>query len=110
MYGSTSFKGVRGHVVAYAESERYVYYQGDAARIKVTANDREGRPVQTPVRLTFYERRWEKVVKKTDYGDEYADYEVRESELSAASVQTDERGEAFHDDAAERPGSISIKT
>ncbi|HWS53040.1 MAG TPA: MG2 domain-containing protein [Pyrinomonadaceae bacterium] len=110
MDGSTSFKGVRGNVVAYAEAERYVYYQGDTARVKVTANDREGRPVQTPVRLTFFERRWEKVIRKTDYGDEYSDYEVRERELSSASVQTDARGEAFYDYAAAQPGSVSIKT
>jgi uncharacterized protein YfaS (alpha-2-macroglobulin family) len=110
MDGSTSFKGVRSNVVAYAESERYVYYQGDTARIKVTASDREGRPVRTGVRLTFFERRWEKVIKKTDYGDEYADYEARERELHAAAVQTNEQGEALYDYAAAQNGSITIKT
>ncbi|MDQ3804645.1 MAG: MG2 domain-containing protein [Acidobacteriota bacterium] len=110
MDGSTSFKGVRGNTVAYAEAERYVYYQGDTARVKVTANDREGRPVQTGVRLTFFERRWEKVIKKTDYGDEYADYEARERELHGAAVQTNEQGEGFYDYVAAHNGSITIKT
>ena len=108
--GAASFTGVRSHTVATALPERYVYYLGDTARVKVTANDREGRPVQTGVRLTFHERRWEKVIKKTEDGYEYPDYEVRERELHAAAVQTNERGEALYDYVAGQNGNITIKT
>ncbi|HVF57107.1 MAG TPA: MG2 domain-containing protein [Pyrinomonadaceae bacterium] len=110
MEGGTSFTGVRGNIVAYASPERYVYYQGDTAKILVTSNDREGRPVSTNVRLTFFERRWEKVMKRTEYGDEYADYESRERELSSAVVQTDAAGKAAVDYAVPISGSVHIRT
>ncbi|MBA3242564.1 MAG: hypothetical protein H0T60_15165, partial [Acidobacteria bacterium] len=110
MEGGTSFTGIRSNTVAYAQPERYVYYQGDTARIAVTANDREGRPVQTRVRLTFFERRWEKVLKKSEYGDEYADYERKDKELSSASVETDAQGRAALDYVVPISGSIQIKT
>ena len=110
MEGGTSFTGIRSNTVAYAQPERYVYYQGDTARIAVTANDREGRPVQTRVRLTFFERRWEKVMKKSEYGDEYADYERKDKELSSASVETDAQGRAALDYVVPISGSIQIKT
>src|SRR3712207_2655191 len=58
---STSLVGVRSNVVAYASPERYVYSTGETARVNVTARDREGRPVQTRVKLTYFERRWQKV-------------------------------------------------
>ena len=107
---SASFTGVRGNVVAYAYPDRYVYAQGDAARISVRANDREGRPVQTRVKLTFFERRWQKVIKKTEDGYEYPDYETRERELSSAFVETNAEGRGATDYTAPAPGSILIKT
>ncbi len=110
MNGSTSFVGVRSQIVTSAWPERYVYYQGDTAKVKVTARDREGRPARTRVKLVFYERRWEKVIRKTDYGDEYPDYEVREKELSSTAVETNEQGEAALDYAIPVSGNIQIKT
>ncbi|HEX8294063.1 MAG TPA: MG2 domain-containing protein, partial [Pyrinomonadaceae bacterium] len=110
MSGSTSFTGVRSNVVAYAYTDRYVYNQGEAARVNVTARDREGRPVQTRVKLTFFERRWKKVVKKTEDGYEYPDYEVEEKELSSAAVDTDAEGKGAADYAASKPGSVRIRT
>ncbi|HEV2862017.1 MAG TPA: MG2 domain-containing protein [Pyrinomonadaceae bacterium] len=110
MDGSVSFTGVRSDTTAYAYPEHYIYYQGDAARINVTARARDGRPAQTRVKLTFYERRWEKVMKRSEYGDEYADYETREKELASAVVQTNEQGEAAYDYQIPGPGSILIKT
>ncbi|HYE15591.1 MAG TPA: MG2 domain-containing protein [Pyrinomonadaceae bacterium] len=110
LQGSTSFTGVRSFTVAYAGPERYVYYQGEPARINVTARDREGRPVQTNVGLTFYERRWEKVIKRDSEGYEYPDYETRERELHRAGVQTNEQGEAVYEYAVPAGGSILIKT
>ena len=110
MDGSTSFTGVRSNTVAYASPDRYVYYQGDAAKIAVKANDREGRPVQTHVKLTFFERRWQKVIKKTEDGEEYPDYETKERELSSAEVDTNQQGEASFDYTVPISGDIEIKT
>ncbi|HEX7314966.1 MAG TPA: MG2 domain-containing protein [Pyrinomonadaceae bacterium] len=110
MSGSTSFTGVRSNVVAYAYADRYVYNQGEAARVNVTARDRDGRPVQTRVKLTFFERRWKKVVKKTEDGYEYPDYEVEEKELSSLDVDTNAEGKGAIDYAASKPGSVRIRT
>jgi uncharacterized protein YfaS (alpha-2-macroglobulin family) len=111
MEGGTSFTGIRSNTVAYASPERYVYYQGDTARVNVTANDREGRPVRTRVRLTFSERRWEKVMKRSEYdGTEYADYERRDKELSSAAVETNGEGKAALDYVVPISGSIQIET
>src|SRR2546423_3900453 len=110
MNASASFTGVRSNTVAYAYPDRYVYYQGDTAKISVKANDREGRPVQTRVKLTFFERRWQKVVKKTEDGYEYPDYEVKERELSSAGVDTNQQGEGSMDYAVTTDGDIEIKT
>ena len=109
MDASASFTGVRSTVVAYAAPERYVYSTGETARINVKTNDREGRPVQTRVKLTFFERRWQKVVKKTEDGYEYPDYEVKEKELSSAVVDTNAEGQGATDYAPPQPGSILIK-
>ncbi|MBV8857591.1 MAG: hypothetical protein JOZ02_11720 [Acidobacteria bacterium] len=110
MSGSASFTGVRSNVVAYAYADRYVYNKGDAAHVNVTARDREGRPVQTRVKVTFFDRRWKKVVKKTEDGYEYPDYEVEEKELSSVDVDTNAEGKASTDYTAPQPGSIRIKT
>jgi uncharacterized protein YfaS (alpha-2-macroglobulin family) len=109
MEGGTSLTGIRSNTVAYASPERYVYYQGDTAKINVTANDREGRPVQTRVRLSFFERRWEKVMRQSEYGD-YADYERRDRELSSATVETNAEGRAALDYVVPISGSIQVKT
>ena len=110
MDGGASFTGVRSNTVAYASPERYVYYQGDAAHINVTAKDHEGRPVQTRVKLTFFERRWQKVVKKTEDDYEYPDYEIKEKELASALVDTNGQGEGAIDYVVPISGSIQIKT
>ncbi|HEX8336089.1 MAG TPA: MG2 domain-containing protein, partial [Pyrinomonadaceae bacterium] len=110
MSGSASLTGVRSNVVAYAYADRYVYNQGETARVNVTARDREGRPVQTRVRLAFFERRWKKVVKKSEDGYEYPDYEVEEKELASASVDTNAEGKGATDYAAATPGSVRIRT
>ena len=110
MDGGASFTGVRSNTVAYALPERYVYYQGEAAHINVKANDREGSPVQTHVKLTFFEQRWQKVIKKSEDGYEYPDYEVKEKELASAGVDTNAQGEAALDYVVPINGSILIKT
>jgi uncharacterized protein YfaS (alpha-2-macroglobulin family) len=110
MSGSTSFTGVRSNVAAYAYADSYVYSQGQQARINVRAGDREGRPVQTRVKLTFFERRWQKVVRKTEDGYEYPDYETKERELSTALVETNAQGEGALDYTAPAPGNVLIRT
>ena len=110
MDASASLVGVRSTVVAYASPERYVYSTGETARVNVTARDREGRPVQTRVKLTYFERRWQKVVKRTEDGYEYPDYEVKEKELSSATVDTNAEGQGATDYAPSQPGSVLIKT
>ena len=110
MDGGASFTGVRSDTSASADAERYVYFQGDTARVMVGARSRDGRPVQTRVRLDFYERRWEKVVRRTEYGDEYPDYETRDRELASATVETNQQGEAAYDYKVEAPGYVVIKT
>jgi hypothetical protein len=108
--GAASLTAVRSNVTATAEPDRDVYQQGDTARVSIRARDREGRPVRTRVKLSFFEQRWAKVVRKTEDGYEYADYEVRERELSSAAVETDERGEAAHDYPVTINGAVRIKT
>lgn len=110
MEGSASFVGVRGRTIARANPERYVYYQGDTAKILVKTNDHEGRPVATRVKLTFLERRWEKVTMRTASGDEYPDYELKERELSQGVVETNPNGETSYDYIIPISGSIHIKT
>ncbi len=110
MEGSASFTGIRGNTVASANPEKYVYFQGDTSRILVNAKDHEGRPVSTRVKLTFVERRWEKVIRKTDQGDEYPDYDLHERELSSASVDTDAQGKAAYDYTIPISGAVHIKT
>ncbi|HEV2766048.1 MAG TPA: MG2 domain-containing protein, partial [Pyrinomonadaceae bacterium] len=110
MTGSASFVGVRGRTVASAHPDKYVYYQGDTARLTVRARDYDGRPVQTRVKLSFVERRWQKVSKRTEDGYEYPDYELKERELSSAAVETNAQGEGAYDYVVQAPGSIHIKT
>ncbi|HYP54386.1 MAG TPA: MG2 domain-containing protein, partial [Pyrinomonadaceae bacterium] len=110
MSGSGSLVGVRGRTVASARPDRYVYYQGDTAKVAVRARDYDGRPVRTRVKVSFVERRWKKVTKRTEEGYEYPDYEQQERELSSAAVETNDRGEAGLDYVVQAPGSIHIKT
>ncbi|MDQ3254326.1 MAG: MG2 domain-containing protein, partial [Acidobacteriota bacterium] len=110
MEGSASFVGVRSNTVAYANPERYVYYQGDTAKINVGASNREGRPVSTRVKLSFVERRWEKVSKRNVDGDDYPDYEMKEREFSSGVVETNAEGKASYDFVVPISGSIHIKT
>src|SRR5262249_28272635 len=63
MTGRASFVGTRGSVVAFANAEKYVVYEGDNARIKVKTADYEGRPVSTKVTLKFIERKWDRIEK-----------------------------------------------
>ncbi|HZG53073.1 MAG TPA: MG2 domain-containing protein [Pyrinomonadaceae bacterium] len=109
MQSSAQFVGTRGSVVAEATTDRYVYYQGDTAKILVRTRDYEGRERAANVTLTFVENTWEKI-EKNDYGYKYYEYKLRERDLSTANVQTNAQGEAVYEYRVERPGNIQIKT
>src|SRR4030095_4822402 len=63
MQGAASFIGTRGKIVADAYPERYLYYQGDAATIRVKTADYAGKPVSEKVTLKFIEQTWERQSK-----------------------------------------------
>lgn len=109
MQSSAEFVGTRGSTVADAETDRYVYYQGDTAKITVRTRDYEGRPIAAGVTLTFVENTWEKI-EKNDYGYTYYEYKLHEKDLSSANVQTNAQGEAGFDYRIEKPGNIQIRT
>ncbi|HEV7904983.1 MAG TPA: MG2 domain-containing protein [Pyrinomonadaceae bacterium] len=108
MLSSAEFVGTRGSTVADAETDRYVYYQGDTAKINVHTRDYEGRAVAAGVTLTFVENTWEKI-EKSDYGYKYYEYKLNERDLSSMNVQTNAQGEASFDYRIEKPGNIQIR-
>src|SRR5262249_4771545 len=96
MEAKAGFVGTRGKVVGFARPERYVYYQGDNARIKVKTGDYEGRPVPAKVALKFVEVKYEKYEEKD--GDQTSvRYKPVRRELSSAEVMTNQQGEAVYD-------------
>jgi uncharacterized protein YfaS (alpha-2-macroglobulin family) len=108
--GKASFVGTRGNIVAYAQPERYVYYQNDPAKIKITTADYEGHPVSAKVTLKFILRTWERVEKEDE--DKYKRYEYvkHERELASGDVTTSNGGEASYDFTPPVIGSVYIKT
>jgi alpha-2-macroglobulin len=108
--GRASFVGTRGSVVASIQPERYVYYQGDTARIKVMTATYEGKPVSSKVTLKFVRRTWDKVETTDESKHTRYDYKLRETELAAAEVTTNGEGQGTYDYRVPEPGSIYIKT
>src|SRR5438128_5613256 len=112
MQGAASFIGTRGKTVADAYPERYLYYQGDAAKIRVKTADYSGHPVSEKVTLKFIEQKYERIEKEEEYnGYKYKtyDYILHERELGSADVNTDSQGNAFYDFTVPSPGSIYVK-
>lgn len=113
MQGSAGFIGTRGKIVADAQPERYLYYQGDNAQIKVMTADYAGYPVATRVTLKLIEQRWERFEKENEYnGYKYKsyDYVSHERELATAEVNTDSQGKAVYGYTVPSPGYIYVKT
>jgi alpha-2-macroglobulin len=113
MQGAASFIGTRGSSVADAYPERYLYYQGDAARIRVKTADYAGKPVSEKVTLKFIEQKWERQSRWEEnegYKYEIVDYISHERELGTGEVNTDSEGNATYDFAVPSPGSIYVKT
>src|SRR5437667_231283 len=112
MQGAASFIGTRGKTVADAYPERYLYYQGDAAKIRVKTADYSGKPVSERVTLKFIEQKYEKVEKEVENnGYKYKDvnYILHERELASADVNTDTQGAATYEFMVPSPGSIYVK-
>ena len=112
MQGSASFIGTRGKTVADAYPERYLYYQGDAAKIRVKTADYSGHPVSQKVTLKFIEQKYEKVEKEEEtngYKYKTTDYILHERDLASADVNTDSQGNATYDYTVPSPGSIYVK-
>jgi uncharacterized protein YfaS (alpha-2-macroglobulin family) len=105
-----SFVGTRGNVVANTRTDRYVYYEGDTAKIKINTSDYEGKPLAAGVTLKFVERRWDSTQKQDETGKTRYEYVMHERELASADVTTSQKGEANYDYAVKGPGSIIIKT
>lgn len=111
MTASASFVGTRGKTIADAEPERYLYYQGETAKILVRTADYEGHPVGEKVTLKFIEQHWEKIEKEEEYnGYKYKsfDYVSHEKELQGGEVTTDSQGKATYDFNVPALGYIHI--
>ena len=113
MQGSASFVGTRGRTVADAQPERYLYFKGDTAQIKVRTSDYFGHPVSEKVTLKFIEQTWEKVKKEQEnngYKYETDDYVSHQRELASVDVNTDARGQALYGYVIPVKGELFIKT
>ena len=112
MAGAASFIGTRGKTVADAYPERYLYYQGDPAKVRVKTADYSGKPVSEKVTLKFIEQKYERVEKEVEEnGYKYKDvtYILHERELGSAEVNTDSQGNGSYDFTVPSPGSIYVK-
>ncbi|HEU5131791.1 MAG TPA: MG2 domain-containing protein, partial [Pyrinomonadaceae bacterium] len=103
--GSATLIATRGSVIASAVPERYIFKQGQTARITVKTTDYEGHPVPAKLTLKFVAPRMSVVTS-----DGTPQNTITDNELSSAEINTDRQGEAIYDYEATTPGSISIKT
>jgi uncharacterized protein YfaS (alpha-2-macroglobulin family) len=108
--GRASFIGTRGQIVASADPERYVYYQGDTARIRVRTSNYEGKPLSAKVGLKFIQRTWDRIEVDGDGKYKRYEYKLRETDLASGEVTTDAQGEARYEFRVPVTGSIQIKT
>ena len=106
--GSANLIATRGNVIAEATPDRYVYQNGDTAKITISTTDYEGRSAAAKLSLKFMSREWVKVEKKQNEYD--PDYAIREVELSSADVTTDCEGHSFYSLPITKTGNIAIKT
>lgn len=106
--GKASFVGTRGNISVSANSDRYVYYKGETAKVRVRTRDYEGRPVATKVGLKFSLSRWEKV-EKEDNGYKYTDWVRKFESATTGEVTTNAEGEAVYEYRAGVIGDIDIK-
>ncbi len=103
--GSVICIATRGSVIASARPDRYVYNQGQTARIVVETTDYEGRPVPAKLTLKFVSP--EMIVTTDSSGPQY---NYRDKDLGSAEITTDQQGHAVYEYQAVASGNISIKT
>src|ERR1041384_842185 len=110
MEARASFIGTRGNIVANTSTDRYVYYQGDTAKIRVRTSDYEGRPLTAALTLELSERHWDSTPHKDESGRTVYSYTMSERKLSSADVTTDQQGQGSYDYVITQSGSIDVKT
>lgn len=103
--GSVIMIATRGGVIASARPDRYVYNQGQTARIAIETTDYEGRPVPARLALKFVSP--EMIVTTSNNGPEYT---YRDNDVGSAEITTDQQGHAVYEYQVTTPGTISIKT
>lgn len=106
VHGTATVVATRGNIIASATPDRYVYRQGETAKIAVKTTDYEGRPVPARLSLKFVSQQ---TVVATGTNN-HPQYTVRESELSSVEINTDQQGHAIYNYQVTTPGSLSIKT
>ena len=106
--GSADMVATRGNVIAHATPARYVYKNGETAKVLVSTTNYQGQPVPAKLWLKFMSRTWVKVEKKENEYD--PDYEMKEDELSSAEITTDRDGHGSYDFPINSASSIAIRT
>jgi uncharacterized protein YfaS (alpha-2-macroglobulin family) len=110
MQGVASVIGTRGSVVADASPDRYVYYQGDNAKIRVRTSDYEGHPVPAKITLKFVRKTWDVIEKKDDTSKyNHYEYKLHETEMGSADVTTNSQGQGEYNYAVPAIGDFEIK-
>jgi uncharacterized protein YfaS (alpha-2-macroglobulin family) len=104
-----SIIGTRGSLLASIKTDRYVYYEGDTAKLSVRTSDYEGRPMPATVTLDFVQRRWEKVEKLDDEGNKQVEYNRLDTRLSSAQVKTDAQGQGIYEYTVDKSGSLDVQ-
>ena len=107
--GKASVIGTRGNVLANLRTDRYVYYEGDTAKLTVRTSDYEGRPMPANVTLEFVQRRWDRVEKEDEEGKKQYEYKTLETKLSSVDLRTDAQGQASYQYHIDKTGSIDVE-
>ncbi|MGH9822166.1 MAG: MG2 domain-containing protein, partial [Blastocatellia bacterium] len=107
--GSANLIGVRGNVVADASTDRYVYYQGDTAKVRVRTSTYEGKPISSTITLKFVHRTWDKIDKGGNDKSTQYEYKLRETEMGSADVTTDSQGQGSYNYNVPAVGDFYIK-
>jgi len=105
-----SVVGTRGSVIASIHSDRYVYYEGDNAKLQLRTTDYEGRPVPASVTLGFVRRTWDRVEKEDAAGKKTYEYTWHDTSLASAEIKTDQQGMADYQYQIPGPGSVTVTT
>src|SRR5215213_4818280 len=96
----------RGSIIARAAPDRYVYNNGQTARIVVETTDYEGHPAPAKLSLKFISAQ----IKVETGSNGSSHYAMRETEVASVDINTDQQGHAVYNYQITTPGSISLKT